>query len=85
MISLPKQIVLVILGYPSTKDNKGATVAKIIAISGFVIVTIWGTFWLRRQLRIAKDAIQAERNEALAEELRKQVRLAAEQLEKTSR
>lgn len=80
ILSLPKQIVFVILGYPSTKDDKGATAAKIVAISGLILVTIWGTIWLRRNLRIAKDAIRAERNESLSREITKQVEaLAAEQ------
>lgn len=82
IISLPKQIVLVVLGYPSTQEEKGAIAAKVVAISFFIIVTIWGTVWLRQRLRMAKDAIRAERNEALSEEIRKQVRLAKEQLVK---
>lgn len=82
IISLPKQIVLVILGFPSTKDDKGAMAAKGIAVTGFIIVTIWGTLWLRGKLRLAKDAIQAERNEVLSDEIRRQVKLATEQLEK---
>lgn len=56
--------------------------AKGISATGFIIITIWGTLWLRGKLRLAKDAIQAERNEELSDEIRKQVRLAAEQLEK---
>jgi len=84
ILSLPKQIVLVILGYPSTRDDKGATAAKVVSTTGFMIVTVWGTFWLKKQLRMAKDLIQAERNEELSDEIRKQVRLATEQLEKLS-
>ena len=56
--------------------------AKGIAVTGFIIVTIWGTLWLRGKLRLAKDAIQAERNEVLSDEIRRQVKLATEQLEK---
>lgn len=81
ILSLPKQIVFVILGYPANKDDKAAIAAKAIAISGLVIVTIWGTLWLRRQLRSAKDAIGAERDEKLSAEIRKQVK-AVEKMEK---
>lgn len=73
ILSLPKQIVFVILGYPATKDDRGAVAAKVIAVTGLLVVTILGTVWLRRQIRFAKDAIRAERNEELSAEIRKQV------------
>lgn len=73
VLSLPKQIIFVVLGDPSLKDNKGATVAKVVAIIILILITIWGSMWVKRRLQVAKREIQAERDEALMDKTRNYV------------
>lgn len=39
VLSLPKQIIFVVLGTPSSENSKGARYAKVIAILILVLVT----------------------------------------------
>lgn len=39
ILTLPKQIVFVILGSPSTQNSKGAKAGKIVAIAVVVVIT----------------------------------------------
>lgn len=63
VLSLPKQIVFVILGDPDYKDVKAVSIAKAIAVVLLIIITIWGTRWVRQRLRVAKRDIRAERDQ----------------------
>lgn len=61
LISLPKQIIFVILGSPSNQSSQGAKWAKVIAIGVLVIITIAASYWMRKKLAAATAEIEAER------------------------
>jgi len=71
VLSLPKQILVAFLGYQGAEHNKTMIALKVLAIVFLVLVTIWGTWWLKGELRIAKDAIRAERDNAVMAEVKK--------------
>lgn len=72
ILSLPKQIIFVVLGDPSSKGKTGAKIGKVIAVAVLVIVTLFGTRWIRKRLAIATKEIEAERNADVASKQRQQ-------------
>lgn len=66
ILSLPKQIIFVVLGDPSNKGETGAKIGKVIAVGVLVIVTLYGTRWIRGRLAIATREIKAEREADIA-------------------
>ncbi|KAK9900402.1 hypothetical protein P389DRAFT_11847 [Cystobasidium minutum MCA 4210] len=66
VLSLPKQIIFVVLGDPSAKGKTGAKIGKVVAVGVLVIVTLLGTRWISRRIAIAKKEIEAERNADVA-------------------
>lgn len=61
ILSLPKSIVFVALGAPSSENSKGAKVGKVIAIGVLVVVTIFASRWIRQKMAVATREIEAER------------------------
>ncbi|KAJ4388105.1 hypothetical protein N0V93_008710 [Gnomoniopsis smithogilvyi] len=59
--SLPKVIVFVALGTPSSEHSKGARAAKIVAIGIVVVITLFATRWIRQKMAIVTKEIEAER------------------------
>lgn len=72
ILSLPKQIIFVVLGDPSSKGKTGAKIGKVIAVAVLVLVTLYGTRWIRKRLVIATREIEAERNADVAAKQRQQ-------------
>lgn len=66
VLSLPKQIIFVVLGDPSSKGKTGAKIGKVIAVGVLVLITLFGTRWIYRRIAIAKKEIEAERNADIA-------------------
>lgn len=62
VLSLPKQIIFVVLGDPSSKGKTGAKIGKVIAVGVLVLITLYGTRWIYQRIVIAKREIEAERN-----------------------
>ncbi|CAN8105041.1 unnamed protein product [Discula destructiva] len=61
ILSLPKVIVFVALGTPSSEHSKGARVGKVIAIGVLVVITLFATRWIRQKMAVATQEIGAER------------------------
>jgi len=61
IISLPKSIVFVVLGTGTGSSTKGAKVGKVVAIGVLVLVTIFASRWIRTRMKVATEAIEAER------------------------
>jgi len=66
ILSLPKQIIFVVLGDPSSRGKTGARIGKVIAVAILVLITLYGTWWIRKRLLIATKEIEAERNAEVA-------------------
>lgn len=62
ILSLPKSMVFVALGTPSSENSKGAKYAKVVAIGIVVIVTVFASIWIRKKMAIAIKQIEAERS-----------------------
>lgn len=61
VLSLPKTMVFVALGTPSSESSKGAKIGKVIAIGIVVAITVWASIWIRKQMAMATKEIEAER------------------------
>ncbi|KAF8847179.1 hypothetical protein BDZ45DRAFT_666092 [Acephala macrosclerotiorum] len=61
VLSLPKSMVFVALGSPSSKNSKAAKYGKVLAIAVVVIITIFASIWIRKKMAIATREIMAER------------------------
>ncbi|KAG4431910.1 hypothetical protein IFR05_012609 [Cadophora sp. M221] len=61
VLSLPKSMVFVALGSPSSKNSKAAKWGKVAAIAVVVIITIFASMWIRKKMVVATAAIMAER------------------------
>jgi len=61
VLSLPKTIVFVALGTPSSETSTGAKYAKVIAVIVLVAVTLFASRWIRGRMKIAIKEIEAER------------------------
>jgi hypothetical protein len=61
ILSLPKSLVFVALGAPSSEGSKGTKVGKVIAIGVVVAITIFASWWIRKKMAIATKEIEAER------------------------
>lgn len=72
ILSLPKQIIFVVLGDPTSKGKTGAKIGKVIAVAVLVIVTLYGTRWIRKRLLIATKEIEEERNADVLNKQRQQ-------------
>ncbi|KAJ4421126.1 hypothetical protein N0V82_003890 [Gnomoniopsis sp. IMI 355080] len=59
--SLPKVIVFVALGTPTSEHSKGAKAGKVVAIGVVVVITLFATRWIRRKMAIVTKEIEAER------------------------
>ncbi|KAI9047206.1 hypothetical protein LZ554_008660 [Drepanopeziza brunnea f. sp. 'monogermtubi'] len=73
ILSLPKSMVFVALGSPSSQNSKAAKYGKVAAIAIVVIITILASMWIRKKMTVATRNIMAERGIALSgsdEELR---------------
>jgi len=68
ILSLPKAMVFVALGTPSSEHSKGGKWAKIIAIAIVVLVTIFASIYIRKKMNIAIKEIEAERNMSQGDE-----------------
>jgi len=53
VLSLPKSMVFVALGSPSSKNSKAAKWGKVAAIAIVVIITIFASMWIRRKMAVA--------------------------------
>ncbi|KAH9214077.1 hypothetical protein DL95DRAFT_390027 [Leptodontidium sp. 2 PMI_412] len=61
VLSLPKSMVFVALGSPSSKNSKAAKWGKVAAIAVVVIITIFASMWIRKKMAVATRTIMAER------------------------
>ncbi|CZR67892.1 uncharacterized protein PAC_17791 [Phialocephala subalpina] len=61
ILSLPKSMVFVALGSPSSKNSKAAKYGKVLAIAVVVIITVFASVWIRKKMAIATREIMAER------------------------
>ncbi|KAN0094098.1 hypothetical protein V8E51_017282 [Hyaloscypha variabilis] len=61
ILSLPKSMVFVALGTPSSEGSKGTKYAKVVAIGVVVAITIFASVWIRKKMNIAIKQIEAER------------------------
>ncbi|CZS91704.1 uncharacterized protein RAG0_02220 [Rhynchosporium agropyri] len=61
VLSLPKSLVFVALGSPSSKDSQTAKWGKVAAIAVVVIITIFASLWIRKKMIVATRTIMAER------------------------
>ncbi|KAE8444554.1 hypothetical protein EG329_014478 [Mollisiaceae sp. DMI_Dod_QoI] len=62
LLSLPKSMVFVALGAPTSKNSKAAKYGKVIAVAVVVAVTVFASIWIRKKMSIATKQIEAERN-----------------------
>lgn len=60
-LSLPKSVVFVALGTPSSEGTKATKYGKVVAIVVVVAITIFASIWIRKKMVIAIKAIEAER------------------------
>ncbi|KAJ5050811.1 uncharacterized protein L3040_002680 [Drepanopeziza brunnea f. sp. 'multigermtubi'] len=65
ILSLPKSMVFVALGSPSSKNSKTAKYGKVAAIVIVVIITIFASMWIRKKMTVATRKIMVERGIAL--------------------
>ncbi|KAL2062177.1 hypothetical protein VTL71DRAFT_6443 [Oculimacula yallundae] len=61
ILSLPKSVVFVALGSPSSKGSKAAKWGKVAAIAVVVVITIFASMWIRKKMNVATRIILAER------------------------
>ncbi|KAH7390081.1 hypothetical protein BKA64DRAFT_725269 [Cadophora sp. MPI-SDFR-AT-0126] len=61
VLSLPKSMVFVALGSPSSKNSKAAKWGKVAAIAIVVVITIFASMWIRKKMAVATRTIMAER------------------------
>jgi len=62
ILSLPKSMVFVALGSPSSEHSKGAKWGKVVAIGIVVLITVFASWWIRKKMVVATREIEAERN-----------------------
>lgn len=61
ILSLPKSLVFVALGSPSSQNSKAAKWGKAAAIFVVVVITLIASVWIRKQMKVATQQIEAER------------------------
>lgn len=61
VLSLPKSMVFVALGSPSSKNSKAAKYGKVVAIAVVVIITLFASIWIRKRMVVATREVMAER------------------------
>lgn len=61
ILSLPKSMVFVALGSPSSKNSKAAKYGKVVAIAVVVIITVFASIWIRKKMAIATRQVEQDR------------------------
>ncbi|TVY54726.1 Golgi apparatus membrane protein TVP38 [Lachnellula cervina] len=68
ILSLPKSMVFVALGSPSSEGSKAAKWGKVVAIGVVVLISVFASWWIRKKMIVATREIKAERGLAHGED-----------------
>jgi len=84
VLSLPKSMVFVALGSPSSEGSSAAKWGKVVAIGVVVLISVFASWWIRKKMIVATREIKAERGITTGEDGEYEMLAPPERADETS-